>query len=175
MKVTNEKVLMIRQATKTDAQAFRKLRLEALNNHPEAFASDYQAELNKSPEDWEKWVQGDDGNNAIIFLAYVDNQLAGMAGVFRGSFSKTQHNGTIWGVYVSHVYQRQGVGSQLIQSCIEWAQAREIDLLKLAVVNTNIAAIRFYADCQFQIYGIEPKAIHYNDRYYDELLMVREL
>ena len=39
MEVAQEKRVMIRQATKTDAKAFSKLRLEALQNHPEAFAS----------------------------------------------------------------------------------------------------------------------------------------
>jgi RimJ/RimL family protein N-acetyltransferase len=62
-----------------------------------------------------------------------------------------------------------------MEACLGWARERGVEIVKLGVTNKNVAAIRFYAACGFHAYGIEPKALWHNDRYYDELLMVREI
>lgn len=187
MDAVNQNVPLIRPALKSDVKEVSQLRLEALQNQPEAFSSDYASERRRSVSDWEAWLGRADGTVGIIFLAYVGapavdgapsmegGQLAGMAGIFRGHSSKTEHTGTISGVYVRPALRQQGIGRRLMQACTDWAQARGVEQLKLAVVNTNIAAIRLYARCGFQVYGVDPKAIRYNNMAYDDLLMVKEL
>jgi RimJ/RimL family protein N-acetyltransferase len=166
----------IRQALKSEIRELSQLRLEALQNEPEAFARDYKTDSRNSVADWEEWLrQRSDETTGIIFVACVDDQLAGMTGIARGHTAKTQHNGMIWGVYVRPGYRRQGIAGQLMEACIQWAGERGVKVVKLAVTNTNIAAIRFYGACGFEVYGVEPRALWYNDKYYDELLLVRAL
>jgi RimJ/RimL family protein N-acetyltransferase len=43
------------------------------------------------------------------------------------------------------------------------------------VVTTNPAAIRCYTRCGFEVYGIEPQAIRYDGKNYNELLMAIRL
>ena len=175
MTVTQE-APTIRPVIKSEISELCQLRLEALQNEPEAFSRDYATDRNNSPAAWEKWLgQRSDGTSGIIFVACADDQLAGMMGIARGCTAKTLHSGFIWGVYVRPGYRRQGLARQLMEACIEWAHERGVEIVKLGVTNTNVAAIRFYAACGFHVYGIEPKALWYNDRYYDELLMVREI
>jgi GNAT superfamily N-acetyltransferase len=171
----------VRQALPSDAPGVSQLRLEALRDHPEAFSSEYEAERARSPAEWEAWVQRADGAAGALFLADVDQALAGMAAVFRGHSPKTRHGATISGLYVRPTHRRLGVGTQLVQACIGWAQARGVTILKLAVNNANTAAIQFYARRGFRVYGLEPRAIRVHNadgvrpKDYDDLLMAIEL
>ena len=94
-----------------------------------------------------------------------------MAATFRGHSPKTQHSATLNGLYVRSAYRRQGIGTQLVQATIEWARAHGVDVLKLAVSDANVEAIRFYAQRGFRVYGLEPHAIRVGDRDYDDLWM----
>lgn len=98
-----------------------------------------------------------------------------MIGIYHSELVKLQHNATIWGVYVCPEWRSLGIAGQLMASCIEWARARRLKLVKLAVVTTNVAAIRSYARCGFRVYGIDPQALQYEGVFYDELLMMREV
>ena len=166
----------IRQALVSDLKELSQLRLQALQTEPEAFARDYQTDRNNSPADWEKWLHiRSDETTGLIFVALVDDQLAGMIGIARGHTTKNQHSGFIWGVYVRPGYRRQGFGGQLMDACIQWAQERGVEVVKLGVTNTNIGAIRLYEACGFSVYGVEPRALRHKDKDYDQLLMVRDL
>jgi ribosomal protein S18 acetylase RimI-like enzyme len=98
-----------------------------------------------------------------------------MIGIYHSELVKLQHNATIWGVYVCPEWRSLGIAGQLMASCIEWARARRLKLVKLAVVTTNVAAIRSYARYGFRVYGIDPQALQYEGVFYDELLMMREV
>ena len=176
MTAVNPQALTIRQALKSEMEALSQLWLEALQNKPEAFASDYESYRNHSLADWEEWFdQRSYGSIGTIFVAYIGRQLAGMTGIVRGHSANTYHGAMIWGVYVRPGYRRQGIAGQLIEACNQWAQERGTEIVKLGVTDTNITAIRLYTACGFQVYGIDPKAIRYNNRDYSELLMARDL
>jgi GNAT superfamily N-acetyltransferase len=168
-------IFYIHQALKSDVQAVRQLRLEALRAHPEAFSSAYEVERERSLAEWEAQIERADGRTGILFLAYVDQAPAGIAATFRGHSPKTQHSATLNGLYVCPAHRRQGIGTQLVQASIEWARARGVTVLKLAVSNGNVDAIRFYARHGFRVYGLEPRAIRVGDRDYDDLWMALEL
>ena len=63
------------------------------------------------------------------------------------------------------------IAGELINSCLAWAIARAIVIVKLGVSATNQPAIRCYERCGFATYGTEPRAIFYEGTYQDELLM----
>lgn len=170
--------IKIIQASPSDAPALRQIRLEALQNAPEAFGSDYESNLQT---DWAARIEGNSGAAGAIFLAYVgdavhkEDALAGMMGIVRGSSSKTQHGATIWGVYVSPSFRKLGIANQLIQTCLDWAKVNSVEIVKLAVVSTNKAARQLYERNGFIVFGTEPKALKVAAKYYDELWMVREI
>ena len=125
MTAVNPQALTIRQALKSEMEALSQLWLEALQNKPEAFASDYESYRNHSLADWEEWFdQRSYGSIGTIFLAWFGRQLAGMTGITRGHSANTYHGAMIWGVYVRPGYRRQGIAGQLIKACSQWAQER---------------------------------------------------
>jgi len=164
--------IIIRPAQVGDTQAFRALRLEALQNHPEAFSSDFEMNVRHPPTYWEKRLRSL-GKEDMLYFAAHDNNLIGMCGIYQGNSPKTWHNGNLWGVYVRPQWRGIKIAEALIQKCVEWGQKHGIKIYKLGVVATNLPAIRCYARCGFKVYGIEPQAIFYNDSMYDELLMAK--
>jgi ribosomal protein S18 acetylase RimI-like enzyme len=164
----------IRPATVDDAPAYRDLRLEALRHHPEAFSADYAAALAQPMSFWIERLRSSGAENGVANpLAVQDQQLIGMCAVFRGNTPKTQHSATIVGMYVQPEWRGLHVAEQLVNACVNHARQQGAKIVKLAVVTTNIRAIRSYARTGFHVYGVEPQALYYDGVYYDELLMAR--
>jgi RimJ/RimL family protein N-acetyltransferase len=110
-------------------------------------------------------------NESAIFFAEHEGHLLGMTGIARGRSPKTRHGADIWGVYVMSQWRGLHFAEEMIRSCRDWAQARGIVILRLAVVATNQSAIRCYERCGFVKYGTEPRSLCYEGKYYDEYLM----
>jgi RimJ/RimL family protein N-acetyltransferase len=164
---------MIRQATVEDATALRELRLEALQNRPIAFASDYEEESLYPLSRTEEQLKDQTGN--ATFVAVVDSTLVGMAGIGQYRHTKEKHNGIIWGVYVQPAWRGKNISGQMIEACINWARDRSIRFVKLGVAAVNASALNSYIRAGFRVYGVEPQVLFYEGVYYDELLMVREI
>jgi RimJ/RimL family protein N-acetyltransferase len=163
----------IRSAREEDAPAYRDLRLEALRNHPEAFSADYEANLAKPMTFWTERLLNSPDNTVMIYFAVRDQPLIGMCGITRTNSPKLQHSATIVGMYVRPDWRGLRIAERLVTACVDWARTQAVKIVKLAVVTTNTRAIRCYARCGFQVYGIEPKALFYDGVFYDELLMAR--
>src|SRR5690242_15739627 len=97
MQEINSEVI-VRQATLVDAAALRELRLEALQNRPIAFASDYHEEVQYPLSRTEDQLR-DQTTNAT-FIAVADSNLVGMMGIGQYRHKNVKHNAMIWGVYV---------------------------------------------------------------------------
>ncbi len=168
--------MTIRPAREADALAFRDLRLEALRDHPTAYTSDYASNREKPTSYWTERLRFHRGDNTeMIYFATQGNQLVGMSGIYGQNSPKVQHSMVIWGVYVRPDWRGLHLAENLIAACIAWARPQSVKIVKLAVVTTNTAAIRCYARSGFQVYGIEPQALYYDNVFYDELLMAKTI
>jgi RimJ/RimL family protein N-acetyltransferase len=166
--------ITLRAAREGDLAAFRELRLEALQENPASFGSDYAVNKAQPKEFWVGRLNLEGENGKFYFATHKD-ELVGMCGIMLGTSPKTRHNGTIVSVYVKRDWQGQHIARELIELCAGWGREHEVRLLKLAVVANNASAIRCYTGCGFSVYGIDPQAICFEGKYYDELLMVQQL
>jgi RimJ/RimL family protein N-acetyltransferase len=166
--------IAIRMADPGDAAPVRKLRLEALTLHPEAFAADVDLTAAEGTDKWADRLAGYAAtNSSAISIATAGEVLVGMAGIGRGHWPKTRHLATLWGVYVNQDWHGLHICEQLLQACTDWATGTGKTVINLGVNISNIPAIRCYSRCGFTVYGIEPRTICYNGIYYDELLMAK--
>jgi RimJ/RimL family protein N-acetyltransferase len=166
--------IVIREANIADAINFRELRLEALLDAPIAFSADYQKNFNHPSKYWEDLLSPHP-DESTMFLGEYEGKLIAMTGVTRGSSPKTRHTAWIWGVYVTPEWRGLHIAKEVIQSCIQWAKARNVVIVKLGVAAVNQPAIRCYERCGFKTYGTEPYALFYDGKYYDEHLMYNNL
>jgi len=168
--------VLIRKATPEDAGRLRALRLEALRTDPVAFSADLSIEEALTDAQWAERLGGYEvEQSGLIVVAEANGELVGMTGLGRGNRPKTQHNGTIWGVYVQPEWRGLRIADRLIEGCLDWARERGLTIVKLGVVNSNQPAIRAYTRLGFTVYGEEPKAIRYEGVDYDDLLMAKLL
>ncbi len=77
-------------------------------------------------------------------------------------------------MYVRPSARKAGVGRRLVETIVEFARHR-VELMQLSVVSDNEPARRLYERLGFLEYGIEKKALKQDGRYYDEVLMARDL
>lgn len=159
----------IKPLTCADAAAYRDIRLEGLRRNPEAFASTFEDEQDKSL-DWfkERIAQ------SRIFAAVHAQRLIGVVGLRAQADAKQRHKALIWGMYVRQEARRHGVGRRLVDAAIAYASGH-VEQIQLAVITENEAARRLYAQAGFIEYGHQINALKHGERYYDDILMVKFL
>ena len=161
--------VLIRRLDSSETAAYRQIRLQALRCSPEAFGSTFEAESARPLERFAERL-----SKCTVFGAFRGAEIVGMAGFVGREGAKDAHKGMLWGMYVRADSRNAGVGRRLAETVIEFARER-VELLQLAVVSDNEPARRLYASLGFVEYGTERKALKQNGRYYDEILMAKEL
>jgi len=161
--------IQIRRLAPTDAALYRDIRLEALRCNPEAFGSTFDAE-NAQP----LTLFADRIGGSNVFGAFHDSKLVGIAGLLIGKGQKEAHKGRLVGMYVRPSARKVGVGRRLVETIIESAR-HSVELIQLAVVSDNEPARRLYERLGFVEYGLEKKALKQDGRYYNEVLMAKDL
>lgn len=153
---------------KTDADwlAFQALRLSALHNAPEAFASSYEEEVIMSIERFK-----DAYKKCDVFGAFIGNSLVGSVGFFMQSPIKMQHRGVLFSMYVAPTCRNQGIANLLMKSLIEHAPQSVLQI-HATVVTNNLSALNLYQKHGFVIYGTEPRSLKIEEHFYDEHMMV---
>jgi RimJ/RimL family protein N-acetyltransferase len=173
---TSKGDVLIRPTRIDDAPAYRSLRLQGLQAHPEAFGADYETSTARPIEYWRERMQsGAGGERGVTYVAEAAGELIGMTALVRHDLPKTRHAGSIFGVYTRADWRGTGVADALLEACVAYARQLGMRLVQLGVVTTNAGAIRLYLRCGFTVYGVEPESIQHNGIYYDELLMARRL
>jgi ribosomal protein S18 acetylase RimI-like enzyme len=112
----------------------------------------------------------------VVFGAFVGGELTGVVGLAREARAKNRHKATVFGMYVAPGFGRRGVGRALIRHVVAAARREPgLEQLVLTVTQTNDAARGLYESEGFRSFGIEPRAIRVDGRYYDKNHMVRFL
>jgi ribosomal protein S18 acetylase RimI-like enzyme len=162
--------LSIRILTPRDAPAFRALRLRALQEHPDAFTSSFEEDVDKPLSVTEKRIAGD-GN--VFWGAFVDDGIRGMVGLLPELRAKNRHKGDIVAMYVAPEFSRRGLGAGLLQAAVDYARVElRLEQLVLSVTRTNEAAAQLYRAAGFRTFGMEPRAIKVAGEYFDKERMI---
>ncbi len=165
----------VRLLTADDAPAFQALRLRALREHPEAFASTFEEEQQEPLAQVARQLRdGPPLNFALGALAA--ETLVGLTHLARYPGAKLRHKARIGGMYVAPEVRGQGVGAALLDAAIAQAEALGgIEALTLAVTVGNTAARALYRAAGFVPFGVEPEFIRVDDHYYDIEWMIKSV
>ncbi|MGI9510256.1 MAG: GNAT family N-acetyltransferase [Geminicoccaceae bacterium] len=153
---------IVRKLVASDANAFHALRLEGLANHPCEFGTAYEEEACLPPEEIERRL-----DQGAIYGAFLDGELAAIAGFRRYDRIKKRHKGELFGVYVQSGARGKKLGEAVVRKVVSVAKG-EVEQLIATVASLNLPAKALYAKVGFVTFGIEPKGQKVGDRYYDQ-------
>lgn len=135
--------LTIRAITAHDWKVYKALRLQSLQDTPNAFGSTYAEELVRSDEVWATRIQNALAlQRAQIFFAFVDDQVCGL--VWCKQLDDAEATIALYQMWVAPQARRCGAGSALIHAAIAWGLSKAARRLLLEVTSTETAAIRLY-------------------------------
>jgi GNAT superfamily N-acetyltransferase len=142
-------VIDIREVTPENWQAMRDVRLSALQEAPDAFASTYALEAPFTREQWLARLH----DRAVTYLAYLPGSAepAGIAGVYISQDDDdagSQHPEVV-SMWVRPAARGRKVGEALIEATADWASRRGFGELHLWVTESNTSARRLYERCGF--------------------------
>jgi RimJ/RimL family protein N-acetyltransferase len=178
--------ITVRPLRSADLPAYKALRDRMLAAHPEAFTSDAEEELGRSPESYGVRIGlGLDGRHqhdgSAILGAFArdivdDEMLVGAICVLRETRRKTRHLMEIVGLMVDPVARKRGTGGALLEAAVAHARSVPgIARLTLSVTAGNERATRLYERAGFTVQGRLKDAIRVGDRRLTKLLMTLPL
>ncbi|KOP78118.1 acetyltransferase [Lysinibacillus sp. FJAT-14745] len=152
--------------TAADAEAYRNLRLEGLQNNPEAFGSSFEEEKDYPIK---QFASRFESQGSYTLGVFDHEELVGVATLVQESKLKLKHKASIFAVYVSSKKRGLGIGKRLMVDAINKAkELKEVEQLTLTVVSTNAAAKRLYSSLGFELFGTEKRALKIGQEYFDE-------
>ena len=147
----------LRRLEPPDAALYRAHRLRGLLDHPEAFTSSFEEEIQRPLADAERRLSG--ASRACMWGAFEDGELAGVFGFEREARLKNSHKATLIGMFVAPEFSGSGIGHALVEAVMQGARDAGVSLLVLTVTEGNAQARALYTRAGFQTIGIEPDAI----------------
>lgn len=164
-------MISVRTLTADDAQTFVALRLSGLKSAPSSFASSYDDEKDRSPDELAQRLIATE-NDAVFGAFDEHHRLVGIAGVRRDGLRNYRHKAWLWGVYVDPGHRGTGVSRALLAEAIRFAQnIAGVTQVNLTVTAANAVAIRVYQSLGFREFGKEPASLFVDGMLHDELHM----
>ena len=162
----------VRRVGSDEGQVLKETRLAALADSPSAFASTYEAEVQRADDEWaERARLGHTGADRVTFFAVDEERIVGLVGGYR-----PDANGTgveLVSMWTSPEARRAGVGRALVLAVVEWARSLSVTAVDLWVTSGNQPALRLYESMGFRETGdYQP---HTSDPCTDEIRMTLAL
>lgn len=119
-----------------------------------------------------KMVGEDIEANNAYYVATNENSVVGWCAIIRETRPFRTHRGhVVMGVHPE--FRGQGLGRQLLQRCIEHAEATGIGRIELAVYQHNTIAKTLYEKLGFEVEGVHWMTRVFDGRYFDTIDMAR--
>lgn len=155
-----------------DWKLYRGLRLESLQESPQAFSGSLEKEEKFTEKEWrEKLERANSLKNRLLFAKF-EGKVVGFLSALIGDSPKLEHFVLIDAMYVSESARRKGVAKKLVEALLEEIKAHsEVIKVQLAVTAEQKAAVSLYEGFGFKIVGELKKDLKVGNTYYDLYLM----
>ena len=147
-------MISVRPIEAGEWRSYRDLRLQSLQDSPDAFASTYESEAGRADEAWSSRLAGAvSSGRARIFVALDHQRMCGVV------WCKLPEAGVaeIFQMWVDPAFRGQGAGGALLHEALEWAKSVGVRRVCLGVTAADTPAMALYKACGFRPVGsLEP-------------------
>lgn len=163
--------LNYKKLNRNNVEAYKALRLEALQNQPDAFASSYEDEKDLALEDFAARLE-----DGFTVGAFDEGALIGIVTFFKQNpdMVNLAHKGMLCAFYVQPKYRSQGIGSALMETVLSLLP-EDVTQVYLVLATNNDRAKKFYESFGFKVWGTEPSAVRRGDSFVDDYHMIKIL
>ncbi|MBR4473171.1 MAG: GNAT family N-acetyltransferase [Oscillospiraceae bacterium] len=163
---------VLRNGTESDGQAAYDNFM--LTHEQTDYLLSYPDENSLSPEEESRFLKAKtESKNEMELLAEVDGIIAGLAGIEAvGSKYKVRHRAEL-GISIDQAFWGLGIGSALMDACIECAGLAGYEQLELNVAAENDRAMSLYRKKGFTEFGRNPRGFKSRISGYQELVYMR--
>jgi len=164
-------MINIRKALPSDIDALTNILNQAIR---EGGATAILSEL--KPEDRKEWFETHQYDPYAIFVAEVNNEVAGYLslGPYRKGRKALQSTAEV-SYFLDYRFHRQGIASQLLKKAMSYSEQQEIKNLVAFLYSTNEASVEFMKKNGFELWGMFPKAIVVNGIEIDHVIYGKRL
>ena len=144
-------MIAVQELTPDDWALWRALRIEATTAEPEAFGSTLAEVAATTEAQWRARLR----QPSLHLVAREGSDAVAMAAV--------NHEFELGSVWVRPNARGSGMGHRLVDAALRWAASREAPTVRLAVRETNAAAICLYRAHGFSEVGedyLNPERVH---------------
>ncbi len=141
-------MVFVRETVMDDWPALRDIRLAALRDAPDAFASTNAEQAAFEEADWRQRIA-----RGGTFLAFVPEAAASEPVGLVGGYDYGPGIVELISMFVRPRARGRGVGEALIAAVLDWARARNATSVHLWVTETNKPARLLYERCGFSLTG----------------------
>jgi ribosomal protein S18 acetylase RimI-like enzyme len=167
-------MITVRLLGANDAERFKSLRILAAQTSPKSVWPTPEEEMARSIEQAADRIQ--ETPTQAVFGAFDGAVLAGITGIRREPLQKISHKAMVWSVFVHPSYRGQGIAQALLAAATAHASGKWRSVQLMLCVNVeNEAAKKLYVSQGFQTFGLEPRAMQVDGRFYAEEHMYKSL
>lgn len=135
---------------------YRNIRLQALQDSPDAFGSTWENEATRANENWSKRIAiAASGGTDLPLFALNGDEVCGLIWCKLSTLEPGAAD--IYQMWVAPTARGQGIGSALLKQALDWARSRGARRVRLGVTSAESPAMRLYRSHGFCSTGqIEP-------------------
>jgi RimJ/RimL family protein N-acetyltransferase len=115
-----------------------------------------------------------EGEEVINTIAEIGGKIIANGEVTRGKYKDTRHHGQV-GLTMISEYRGQGIGRRIIGTLVQESRKAGLRTLAVEFLAQNETARRAYEKAGFKQAGIIPRKVFRDGKYFDGLIMAREL
>lgn len=150
-------MLFVRPITAADWPEYRRIRLRALQDSPQAFGSTWEQEALLQDEDWAARCSASAaGVSGRGFFALYRGQVCALSWCLRSAQDRRIAN--LYAMWTAPAARGQGAGRALLAQCLGWAASQGVEQVLLAVTQGQAAAEHLYRTQGFYPLG-EPELL----------------
>ena len=152
--------MKVRPLDPTDASAYQRLRLLALQESPAAFSASHADEVGRSMDEVATRITSAADGSICTLGIFEQDELAGFVTIIHPQREKLRHGVELAGMYVAPTFRRRGFGRALLKAAVAHVRSiAGVRQIKLGVNAANTASKTLYQSIGFASYGVEPDAL----------------